>query len=100
MGTNFGIGFYFFDRVFPTMAKSHRPFNWEGYEAVIGRYGMEEMEPLRLRGCGKARFHEGAGIKIGRATRLNSSHGYISYAVFCLKKKQRHHTDIASSAEC
>src|SRR5687768_18262768 len=33
-----------------------------------------------------------------KSTRLNSSHGYISYAVFCLKKKknkdddtQRHH---------
>src|SRR6266436_9735911 len=27
--------------------------------------------------------------KIGRAPRLNSSHGYISYAVFCLKKKNQ-----------
>src|SRR5258708_17643902 len=27
--------------------------------------------------------------KIGRATRLNSSHQIISYAVFCLKKKKR-----------
>src|SRR3712207_7826168 len=26
-------------------------------------------------------------IEIGRATRLNSSHANISYAVFCLKKK-------------
>src|SRR2546429_471386 len=26
-----------------------------------------------------------------KSTRLNSSHGYISYAVFCLKKK-KHHT--------
>src|SRR2546422_4316176 len=25
-----------------------------------------------------------------KSTRLNSSHGYISYAVFCLKKKKRH----------
>src|SRR2546422_5222909 len=24
-----------------------------------------------------------------KSTRLNSSHGYISYAVFCLKKKER-----------
>src|ERR1041385_4752324 len=24
-----------------------------------------------------------------KSTRLNSSHGYISYAVFCLKKKQK-----------
>ena len=24
-----------------------------------------------------------------KSTRLNSSHGYISYAVFCLKKKKK-----------
>src|SRR2546422_8849095 len=26
-----------------------------------------------------------------KSTRLNSSHGYISYAVFCLKKKKGEH---------
>src|SRR2546422_5362156 len=26
-----------------------------------------------------------------KSTRLNSSHGYISYAVFCLKKKKKAH---------
>src|SRR2546422_3437498 len=39
--------------------------------------------------------HEPGGKPVGReplagdrkSTRLNSSHGYISYAVFCLKKK-------------
>src|SRR2546429_4184774 len=29
-------------------------------------------------------------IKDRKSTRLNSSHGYISYAVFCLKKKKNH----------
>src|SRR3989449_8465173 len=39
--------------------------------------------------------HLGAGERPGEArpdrksTRLNSSHGYISYAVFCLKKKKK-----------
>src|SRR2546422_8451671 len=28
-----------------------------------------------------------------KSTRLNSSHGYISYAVFCLKKKKKNHTN-------
>src|SRR2546429_4481027 len=28
------------------------------------------------------------GIPDRKSTRLNSSHGYISYAVFCLKKKK------------
>src|SRR2546429_5135196 len=37
--------------------------------------------------------HLWEGLAVGRAedrksTRLNSSHGYISYAVFCLKKKK------------
>src|SRR2546429_2518647 len=29
------------------------------------------------------------GHRDRKSTRLNSSHGYISYAVFCLKKKKR-----------
>src|SRR5687768_17832263 len=29
------------------------------------------------------------GRRDRKSTRLNSSHGYISYAVFCLKKKKR-----------
>src|SRR3712207_7928605 len=29
-----------------------------------------------------------------KSTRLNSSHANISYAVFCLKKKQLHHSTI------
>src|SRR2546422_1975583 len=28
-------------------------------------------------------------LKDRKSTRLNSSHGYISYAVFCLKKKKK-----------
>src|SRR2546429_6065712 len=41
---------------------------------------------------GRARFSRRSGSTCGasrdrKSTRLNSSHGYISYAVFCLKKK-------------
>src|SRR5687768_18123771 len=32
-----------------------------------------------------------------KSTRLNSSHGYISYAVFCLKKKKCHVLSITVS---
>src|SRR2546422_2949841 len=32
-----------------------------------------------------------------KSTRLNSSHGYISYAVFCLKKKKKT-TDVVINA--
>src|SRR5687768_18265826 len=31
-----------------------------------------------------------------KSTRLNSSHGYISYAVFCLKKKKKKKTNITT----
>src|SRR5256884_5123714 len=34
-------------------------------------------------------FHRHA-VPDRKSTRLNSSHGYISYAVFCLKKKKQH----------
>src|SRR2546429_1899082 len=45
-------------------------------------------------GGGSAACYPGAGRgpRAGRdrkSTRLNSSHGYISYAVFCLKKKKK-----------
>src|SRR2546422_3615990 len=40
-----------------------------------------------------------ARISDRKSTRLNSSHGYISYAVFCLKKKKnREVEDIAALA--
>src|SRR2546422_3737218 len=34
------------------------------------------------------RWHFAVAVGDRKSTRLNSSHGYISYAVFCLKKKK------------
>src|SRR2546422_6729549 len=34
----------------------------------------------------------GGDVGDRKSTRLNSSHGYISYAVFCLKKKKKNET--------
>src|SRR2546422_6555839 len=34
------------------------------------------------------RGHRPDSLRDRKSTRLNSSHGYISYAVFCLKKKK------------
>src|SRR2546429_6071458 len=39
-----------------------------------------------------ARFHWKIGDR--KSTRLNSSHGYISYAVFCLKKKNQNNVNL------
>src|SRR2546429_2830031 len=35
-----------------------------------------------------------------KSTRLNSSHGYISYAVFCLKKKKKYQNAIKCTLDC
>src|SRR2546422_2627797 len=52
---------------------------------------------LEQAGLGRLRVGEGAALvaeqlaleqRDRKSTRLNSSHGYISYAVFCLKKKK------------
>src|SRR2546428_9856620 len=41
----------------------------------------------------RAAAAETAALRDRKSTRLNSSHDQISYAVFCLKKKKRTHTD-------
>jgi sterol desaturase/sphingolipid hydroxylase (fatty acid hydroxylase superfamily) len=38
MDRNFGIGFFFFDRLFGTLARQQRPFNHRGYDAAKRRY--------------------------------------------------------------
>src|SRR2546422_6819928 len=50
----------------------------------------QQLPALRLVGRDRivARHLAVMGVEADRkSTRLNSSHGYISYAVFCLKKK-------------
>src|SRR2546429_982428 len=45
---------------------------------------VELVRPI----CEDVRHRGGAAVREDRkSTRLNSSHGYISYAVFCLKKQ-------------
>src|SRR2546429_5906111 len=41
-----------------------------------------------------------AALEDRKSTRLNSSHGYISYAVFCLKKKKHLLRPPARSTDC
>src|SRR2546422_3021754 len=52
--------------------------------------GEERRSVEQARVCGELRIpgrSEDAADR--KSTRLNSSHGYISYAVFCLKKKKK-----------
>src|SRR5260370_39605244 len=58
MDTNFGIGFYFFDRFFRTMAKRHRPLNWRGYQAAPGRSRFGATELLSPHNGTRGRFHK------------------------------------------
>src|SRR5205809_5226173 len=59
-------------------------------EVEDGDGHVEHMEP---RSRNQARTYDYSNLAIScnggdrKSTRLNSSHGYISYAVFCLKKK-------------
>src|SRR2546429_7139768 len=48
-------------------------------------HDTEPCAPLRI---SRAR-QSSASPRDRKSTRLNSSHGYISYAVFCLKKKKK-----------
>src|SRR2546429_7085779 len=52
-----------------------------------GRRAPGRDRPGGLPGPGTANGPRGSGPD-RKSTRLNSSHGYISYAVFCLKKKK------------
>src|SRR2546422_865829 len=50
----------------------------------VGEQHSEVLSILRIDADADA-----AGYVDRKSTRLNSSHGYISYAVFCLKKKKK-----------
>src|SRR5688572_30387417 len=45
----------------------------------------------RVPGCASEVHQSPFGQQDRKSTRLNSSHSQISYAVFCLKKKNNHH---------
>src|SRR5687768_17684306 len=56
------------------------------------RRGAAAARRLRAVGPVRARGRDRPSARHRRdrkSTRLNSSHGYISYAVFCLKKKKK-----------
>src|SRR2546429_2838875 len=59
------------------------------YTTLFRSHRNEHSHPGRApchRAGHRRRFDQSARDR--KSTRLNSSHGYISYAVFCLKKKK------------
>src|SRR2546422_7029905 len=70
------------------------------FRSLTGRAGRNASPPHRAAQSQAQRLSDrhcraspGTGSAGGnrdrKSTRLNSSHGYISYAVFCLKKKKK-----------
>src|SRR2546422_6445640 len=54
--------------------------------------GQSRRGDPQQHGAGRREQHHGLSRREPadrKSTRLNSSHGYISYAVFCLKKKKK-----------
>src|SRR2546422_5176511 len=71
------------EAVFSQQGDEPRRTEWGAAYCVEGTL----PQPLDQReGLGQGPFH--AVRRDRKSTRLNSSHGYISYAVFCLKKKK------------
>src|SRR3712207_8198910 len=77
---------------YTTLFRSRRPAG--GVRGADGAPPLRPADPERdqedagRRGGGLGRVHALAAAQDRKSTRLNSSHANISYAVFCLKKKQ------------
>src|SRR2546422_5603796 len=93
------ITFFFVRRYVKQLAAAQQPVANAGGAVAVGA-------PMSLRPCPRCSKSIpksstfcplcGAALSIWniqdrKSTRLNSSHGYISYAVFCLKKKKKKH---------
>src|SRR5436189_919284 len=66
-----------------------RPLSSPRFQATGGRDDNVHCDVLAI---GGAIFDRGKNVAVDRkSTRLNSSHRCISYAVFCLKKKNDNH---------
>src|SRR2546422_8246695 len=75
-----------------------RPRRGTGRARTANRYRVRaSADGTRLAELRRAPRRAGRNTDVGtgardrdrKSTRLNSSHGYISYAVFCLKKKKK-----------
>src|SRR3712207_7467254 len=81
---------------YTTLFRSHRRAGPEGEDrravqrARRRRVGRAAREGLRADLLRVAGDREAAPVGDRKSTRLNSSHANISYAVFCLKKKNNH----------
>src|SRR5687768_17889854 len=73
--------------LFPYTTLFRSPLGGMRLARKLGMITYRSAEEWRLR-FGRERS---TSTEDRKSTRLNSSHGYISYAVFCLKKKKKKH---------
>src|SRR3989449_3801244 len=73
----------------PGVARFVREFPAIPAVALVSRHDREATETLLRLGATGVRSAIDCTEPDRKSTRLNSSHGYISYAVFCLKKKKK-----------
>src|SRR5687768_18397983 len=62
------------------------------YTTLFRSEALHCLQKIGDRGAERGAAHNGYVVRLRadrKSTRLNSSHGYISYAVFCLKKKKK-----------
>src|SRR2546422_4307324 len=96
------------DNKLPTMealedAVSGQGMNWEDFKNNIRNtlltqrvISSEVGSHINISDDEVTKYYEAHifGLVDRKSTRLNSSHGYISYAVFCLKKKKKNHGSV------
>src|SRR2546429_5023893 len=64
--------------------------HWPGVASINNPLEVTRAYATQFGKCGGVLLKGDArSLQDRKSTRLNSSHGYISYAVFCLKKKRR-----------
>src|SRR2546422_3192184 len=77
---------------YTTLFRSQRRAPAASRRHALGEHVDDRVEVLAgepAEGPGPTNQREQLVHQDRKSTRLNSSHGYISYAVFCLKKKKR-----------
>src|SRR2546429_9498106 len=73
---------------YTTLFRSHLDQLVEEQRAAVGGFEQPGLVAHRAReGALAVAEHLGLEQQDRKSTRLNSSHGYISYTVFCFKKK-------------
>src|SRR2546429_3744409 len=86
--TNFFF-FFFFLMIRRPPRSTLFPYTTLFRSILIDTPGMRELQLWETGEAVAGAFADVEALADRKSTRLNFSHGYISYAVFCLKKKKK-----------